>query len=146
MQAISSNTIPTSLMFLWLRIWSKFLEPGSKIYWQSFQEVWVLFRQHINVYGFVMRYSTIKYGCNVWLSTCFLPCSVAISLHGALCNLFFPQHSPTYDLIHTFTLQYPELHHRLWKTWVEAFCIESRRVSHSYYTAFLPDVVAPKMT
>lgn len=57
--------------------------------------VGVFFRQHINVYSFVMRYSTIKYGCYVWLSTCFLPCSVAISLHGALCNLLFPQHSPT---------------------------------------------------
>lgn len=95
MQAILSNTIPTSLMLLWLRIWSKYLEPVSKIYWKSFQEVWVLFRQHINVCGFVMRYSTIKYGCNVWLSTCFLPSSVAISLFGALCSLFFPQHSPT---------------------------------------------------
>ena len=51
------------------RNWITSLQPVSKCLWRAFPEVWrlVCSQQHINSHGFLMRCSTITYGCNIYL-------------------------------------------------------------------------------
>ncbi len=73
-RTLSPSVSGRLLALLWLN-GSKFLQPGSKIWWKAFPEEWRLLQQQISVYNFGMRCSghhmadDVQVSTYIWLSS-----------------------------------------------------------------------------